>query len=154
MAASLVSYGLSILFASGLYLSGKTRSLAAIVAVCAALNVALNILLIPRMGKQGAALATAVTNLLMAAAVLAASQRAYRIPYRLGRTALAVAAAAATVGGLAWAARGYPALGGWPPRLLATVAVSLALFAVFGLKPADLRNAVRTLLPFLRPSAE
>jgi O-antigen/teichoic acid export membrane protein len=153
LAGSLVFYGFSIVFASGLYLSGKTRSLAVVVALCAALNVLLNVLLIPRMGKQGSALAALATNLLMMAAVLVTAQRAYRIPYRLGRTVLGILAAAATVAGFGLAARGNPGLGGWLPRLLASCGLSLALFGIVGMKPGDFRSAARTLLPFIRPSA-
>ena len=141
LAGSLVFYGFSVIFASGLYVTAKTRILALIVAVCGVLNVVLNIALIPHLGKQGAALATLVTNLVMMAAVLASAQARFRIPFRVRPMVWALALAAAAAGALELASARYPLAGGAPARLLVAAGFSWALFTILGMKRRDLRNA-------------
>lgn len=97
LAGSLVFYGLSIVFSSGLYISGKTSRLGIAVTCCAALNVVLNIGFIPFWGKVGAALATLITDMVMASCILIFANRAYPIPFRLMRTGLALAVSAISV---------------------------------------------------------
>jgi O-antigen/teichoic acid export membrane protein len=145
LAGSLLFYGLSIFFASGLYVTGRTRILASIVGACAVLNVVLNIALIPRLGKQGAALATMITNLVMMITVLAFAQARFRIPFRVYPTYWGVLLAGGLVGGLAWFSRLYPVLTGVLPRLAVSCGFSLALFAILGMRPADAVAAFRTL---------
>jgi O-antigen/teichoic acid export membrane protein len=145
LAGSLVFYGCSILFSSGLYVAGKTRVLAVIVALCAGLNFALNLLLIPPMGKEGAAAATLVTNALMALVILRFSQREYRVPFHLNRTAAGVAVPAVLIAILITK---FGSIGGsaLPLRILAAIGVSAGLFAIFGMTPADLRKGWGTAL--------
>ncbi len=90
LAGSLVFYGLSILFASGLYLTGKTKKLGTVVASCAGLNVLLNIVLIPPLGKTGAAIATLITDVVLAFVVVTLASKEFPIPFRLGRTFAAI----------------------------------------------------------------
>lgn len=143
LAGSLVFYGLSIVFASGLYVAGRTRTLAAIVAVCACLNVALNVSLIPSMGKQGAALTALVSNLAMAILVLARSQACFRIPFRLGPTAIALVVAAGIVGVLSLAGQKLPSRADVGLRVLAVCAFLPVLAALLGLGRRDFANALR-----------
>jgi O-antigen/teichoic acid export membrane protein len=139
LAGSLVFYSFSILFSSGLYVAGRTRILAVLVALCAAVNVGLNFLLIPRFGKEGAAAATLATNALMAVAILSFSQRVYRIPFHLGRAAVGVAVSAAAVIGLvAWS--GSLAAANLALRIIVAAALSFGLFAIFGMGPGDVRG--------------
>jgi O-antigen/teichoic acid export membrane protein len=151
LAGSLLFYGLSIFFASGLYVTGRTRILASIVGACAVLNVVLNIALIPRLGKQGAALATMMTNLVMMIAVLAFAQARFEIPFRVYPTYWGVLLGGGLVGGLAWLSRLYPVLAGVLPRLAVSCGFSLALFAILGMRPADAVAALRTLTSFAGP---
>jgi O-antigen/teichoic acid export membrane protein len=153
LAGSLVFYGFSILFSSGLYVTGKTRILAAVVGVCAGLNVGLNFLLIPGFGKEGAAAATLVTNVLMALAILAFSQRSYRIPFRLRQAFAGLVLTAGVIGALAY---GFGSVYGVGMLLRAPVAVglSLGLFAVFGMGPAHVRGAFRTLISIFKGGAQ
>ncbi|MCK6370112.1 MAG: polysaccharide biosynthesis C-terminal domain-containing protein, partial [Gammaproteobacteria bacterium] len=58
-------------------------------------NCALNLLLIPRYGFVGAALATVLSYGFLATASMWISQRLYHVPYRWGRTLLAFGSAAA-----------------------------------------------------------
>lgn len=155
LAGSLVFYGFSVVFSSGLYVAGKTRILAGVVVGCAALNVILNMLLIPGMGKEGAAAATFATNVAMAFTVLAFSQASYRVPFRLGRTLLGVLLAVMGLAGLGYLAgpAGISAAAGWPLRLLAAAAFSVLLFMLLGLSRADLRAAVQVAGSILRPRA-
>ncbi len=138
LAGSLVFYGFSILFSSGLYVTGKTRVLAVVVAVCAAVNVGLNLLLIPPLGKEGAAAATLVTNALMALVILGVSQRNYRIPFELRRAVGGVAIAAGVIATLI-SFSGSIATTGLPLRIVAAVGLSFGLFAVLGMTPAHVR---------------
>jgi len=145
LAGSLVFYGFSILFSSGLYVTGKTRVLAVVVAVCAAVNVGLNLLLIPPLGKEGAAAATLVTNVLMALVILGVSQRNYRIPFELRRAVGGVAIAAGVIATLI-SFSGSIATTGLPLRIVAAVGLSFGLFAVLGMTPAHVRAGWGTLL--------
>jgi O-antigen/teichoic acid export membrane protein len=153
LAGSLVFYGLSILFASGLYVAGRTRTLAAIVAVCAGLNVALNVGLIPSLGRQGAALAALLANLAMALLVLAYSQACFRIPFRVWPTVLAVVVAALFVTVLGAAAPRLPSGLDITLRALAVLGFVPGLAAILGLGRRDLAGAVRIARSLGRSSA-
>jgi O-antigen/teichoic acid export membrane protein len=149
LAGSLVFYGISVVFTSGLYVTGKTRTLAWVVGACAAINVLLNILLIPRAGKQGAAIATLITNAVMAVGVLVLSQARYRIPYRIGRTMAGVGLAAAVIAVSGTA--GSQAIGriGWA-RAAGALVFSLALLGIFGINRQDFRDALRALCSLVK----
>jgi O-antigen/teichoic acid export membrane protein len=152
LAGSLVFYGFSIFFASGLYATGKTRILAAIVGACAVLNVVLNLLLIPEMGKRGAALATLVTNMLMALIVLAFAQGRYRIPFRLGRVLLGIALGGAILG--VFGRSGIPDLGiGLGARAIAAFGFGLALLKILGMGRRDLASGLHMLVSVVKPSS-
>jgi O-antigen/teichoic acid export membrane protein len=151
LAGSLAFYGFSIAFASGLYITGKTRILASVVGVCALLNIALNILLIPGMGKIGAALATLTANLVMALAVLAFAQARYPIPFRLKRSfgAIGLGGGIITLFGLVR----VPGLGHHLLlRLAAGACYVLALLAILGMDRRDIRAALSTVASIVKPS--
>lgn len=95
VALAYVFYGISYYFQTGLFISKKTTYLGLMGAICAAANIALNFWLIPRYAAMGAAWATTLSFMLMAALAYSFSQRIYRIPYALFRVVLPVAAAAA-----------------------------------------------------------
>jgi O-antigen/teichoic acid export membrane protein len=145
LAGSLVFYGLSILFSSGLYVVGKTRTLAGVVGACAAANAALNLVLIPRLGREGAAIATLITNAVMAAVILLLSQRNYRIPFSLKTTLAGLCLAAGTVGALVY---GFGSVSAAPLsiRVAAVAGAGVGLFAIFRMRPGDLLRALRSLL--------
>jgi O-antigen/teichoic acid export membrane protein len=152
LAGSLVFYGFSVVFSSGLYVAGRTRILAGVVTGCALLNVILNILLIPAMGKEGAAAATFATNVVMALTVLAFSQAHYRIPFRLARTFSGVLLAAAGMLVLAtWGGSGPGE--GMLLRVLTAAGFSVLLFGLLGLKRGDLRAALGVAGSILRPGS-
>jgi O-antigen/teichoic acid export membrane protein len=152
LAGSLVFYGFSVVFSSGLYVVGRTRILAGVVTGCALLNVILNILLIPRMGKEGAAAATFATNIVMALSVLAFSQASHRIPFKLARTALGAFLAVAGIAALAlWGGSGPGE--GMLLRVLVAAAFAVLLFVVLGLRRRDLKAATGIAGSILRPGS-
>jgi O-antigen/teichoic acid export membrane protein len=140
LAGSLVFYGFSIAFASGLYITGRTRTLAGVVGACALLNVVMNIAVIPHWGKIGAAGATLLTNAVMAAAVLRFAQARYRIPFSLGRSFSGLALAAAVFAGLPPAARIVP-IPGVLVRLAGSLGCCMLLMVIAGIRPRDLMRA-------------
>jgi len=150
LAGSLLFYGLSILYASGLFVAGKTRVLAGVVICCSVLNIFLNWLLIPVLGKEGAALATLLTNLVMALAVLGLSQRLYRIPFSLGPVFASIGIAAAIVAGLRALTGDMLGGGNAGYAVAATAVFGVALAALYRMRPSDLASGVRFIRSVLR----
>jgi O-antigen/teichoic acid export membrane protein len=151
LAGSLVFYGLGVIFSSGLYVSGKTRVLAWVAAVCAVLNVALNFALIPSLGKQGAALATMITNVVMMITILASAQARFRIPFAWARCLASVLLGAAVLAGLEALEACHLATGTLVLRLVAACGFTLALLPLLGMKIDDLRRALGLLRSVLMP---
>ncbi len=98
IALGLVFHGLFQINVYAFHLIRQTHYITFILAASAVLNIALNLLLLPIIGLNGAALATAVTFLLMAVTALIYGQRAigYGINWLgIGKSILATAAMAA-----------------------------------------------------------
>lgn len=72
------------IFAPGLDIEKKTTTIALINIAAAAINVVLNLLLIPHLGILGSALATLVSSVLLFFAYMHMSQKFYPIPYKWG----------------------------------------------------------------------
>lgn len=85
------------IFAPGLDIEKKTKTIALINIAAAAVNVALNLLLIPPLGILGAAWATLISAALLFAAYLLLSGKFYPIPYNWRRIALACLPSAAII---------------------------------------------------------
>jgi O-antigen/teichoic acid export membrane protein len=151
LAGSLVFYGFSVLFSSGLYVAGKTKVLAGVVGMCSLINVVLNILLIPRLGKEGAAIATFATNAVMAGVILRFSQAHYRIPFKLRRTLSGIGLAAVAVAALAGYG-GSVAETGLTLRVLVAVGVTGGFLGIFGMSPARIREGFKALSSVFRSS--
>jgi O-antigen/teichoic acid export membrane protein len=100
LAFGLVAYGLAALLTTGFSLARRTMHLASLSLVAAAVNVTLNLTLIPPFGFVGAAFATASGYLVLAATYYLLSQRVYPTPYEPRRvlTILVLAASLAAVG--------------------------------------------------------
>ncbi|TRZ51232.1 hypothetical protein D4S03_05445 [bacterium] len=81
------------IFAPGLDIEKKTKKIALINIVAAVINAALNILLIPRFGIAGSALATLISAAVLLYAYMRASQKLYPIPYPWGKIVKACVAA-------------------------------------------------------------
>jgi O-antigen/teichoic acid export membrane protein len=119
---------------TSLNVAKKTTVYPTVTAVGAIISVTAYFALIPRFGTYGAASALLISQILTTALMIYLAQRAYRIPYEVGRIAKVVAVGATTyiammtiVSGSSWR----------------TVAVRIALLLLF---PAGL-----LLLRFLRP---
>jgi O-antigen/teichoic acid export membrane protein len=101
-----VFQGMYTNFIAGIYIKEKNKVLPLVTTLGAAVNIGINLWLIPKMGIMGAALATLFAYMAMAATLYAAAQRAYRIPYewsRVGGVALLVSVAYVTERALAFA---------------------------------------------------
>jgi O-antigen/teichoic acid export membrane protein len=91
--AGMVVDGANTMVAAGLFIHRKTKQIMAVVGSAAILNVVLNIILVPRIGILGAAIATLVSYLLASGALTVAGRRF--LPVRLPFTTIARAALAA-----------------------------------------------------------
>lgn len=82
--ASMVVGGAGAMLNVGLHIHKQTRTLAVLVALCAVLNIVLNVILIPWYGIEGSAAATLLSGLVLCALALSASNRSLRIalPWR------------------------------------------------------------------------
>jgi O-antigen/teichoic acid export membrane protein len=119
---------------TSLNVAKKTAVYPTVTAVGAIISTGAYFLLIPRFGTFGAAVALLISQLLTTALMIVLAQRAYRIPYEIGRIAKIVAVALVTYTAMMMAVSGSS----WR-----TVAVRAALLLLF---PAGL-----LLLRFLRP---
>lgn len=138
LAPAVVLSGMYI-FAPGLGIAKRTGGIATITIVGAALNTALNVLLVPRLGIAGAALGSFVSALAVFAAYMVASQRFYPVPHRWGRLALVVLACVVLVAAAPHLRLGLAA--GIAAKLgFLVAAVGLAVAAGL-VEPRELRDA-------------
>lgn len=119
---------------TSLNLAKKTGVYPTVTAAGAIISVAAYFALIPRFGMYGAAYASLISQVLTTALMIYLAQRAYRIPYEVGRLIKATAVGAVTYAAMIVTVSGST----WR-----TVAVRIGLLALF---PAGL-----LLLRFLRP---
>ena len=85
-----VCYGIYSVLGTGLNLESQTRWLPITIGVPAALNVILNLVLIPRVGYMGAAFSTLLCYALLALLTGLAAHRYYPVPWELGSTLAAL----------------------------------------------------------------
>jgi O-antigen/teichoic acid export membrane protein len=129
--------GCSNVFTAGIHIEKRTHLLPAITLAGAALNVAANLLLIPRMGIMGAAVATLVSYAAMALIALVVVRRFYPVPYEWGR--LLRIAVAAGAGWIVFLFRpGTVAASAWGLVALLVYGALLVAFRVF--RPGELRG--------------
>ena len=99
LVASYATYGLYLIFTTGMGVTMWTLPMAWIGIAGAVANVALNLVLIPELGMMGAAVTTVLANVILAGGAWYFSDRVYPIPYEWGAAAkilgLAVAVTAA-----------------------------------------------------------
>jgi len=82
IALGFMAYGVYFIGMNILYADGRTPTIAIGVALAATLNIALNVFAIPRWGAMGAALATLVAYVVLAAGTLARAHRVAPVRYR------------------------------------------------------------------------
>jgi O-antigen/teichoic acid export membrane protein len=84
---SYIFYGAYFVASTGIQLKNKTHYVAYVTAIAAALQIGLNLLLIPRLGMMGAALNTAISYLAMPTMVVFVSRTFYHVHYEYRRLA-------------------------------------------------------------------
>jgi O-antigen/teichoic acid export membrane protein len=94
LAFSTVAYAAYIVVAIGVGRARRTQFNWVVTGAAAAINVALNLALIPRYGMMGAAIATVAAYATMAVGMAWWSQRIYPVPYQWRRVVTAAAGAA------------------------------------------------------------
>jgi O-antigen/teichoic acid export membrane protein len=77
--------GIYVNLQAGLYIAEKTKYFPVVTVAGALVNVAANLLLIPRLGIAGAALATLASYIVMAAGLFYFAQKFYNVPYEYGK---------------------------------------------------------------------
>lgn len=82
-------FGIYMLFFSGIMISKQVFKQPVILGAASVINIILNIVLIPRQGIMGAAVATAITYLFVVVCTYVFAQQSYPIPYKLNLLILA-----------------------------------------------------------------
>lgn len=145
-------YGLYLIMVTGMGVSKRTVPMAWIAGAGAAVNVGLNIVLIPVWGMHAAAATTVLANAIMVAGAWFYSQRAYPIAYDWARIGRVAVIGGLTAGGAALVSPpGHLAGIGW--ALLALVIFLAALVTTGTIERGDLLAArlwTRRALPVLR----
>lgn len=152
LALAAVAFATIQVTSAGISLRRKTGYIAAVTAVGAAVNLILNLLLVPVWGMRASAWATAVTAVLLTVAYGLISHRLWRIRYETRRVAVIAAATVAfTVGAQALPELPLPgAIALQAGYCLAYLAVLLTLGAV-DRRETRAAASVLTGLPLLRP---
>ncbi len=122
---AIVAFDLYV-FVPGLALVGKTRVIAAINVTAALTNLALTLLLVPRLGLHGAVLSTVVSGTASFVMYAWFGQQHYPIPHTFKRALTALAITAAGV----FAARGLPLHG--PALIIAKATLTVLASAAAG----------------------
>ncbi len=140
--------GMGTIFTAGLYIRKKTSWLPVISGTGAAVNIFANLLLIPAVGMMGAAVATLLSYVVMAALSFLLGQRVYRVPYEYGRmTKLALAAA---VPACLWYLQINPGLPGIVLKLILLGLFPVLLFVLGFFERGERRIMIQLLKGFQR----
>ncbi len=139
-----VAFGGYIVVAIGVGRARRTQFNWVVTGAAAAVNVALNLILIPPYGMMGAAIATIAAYATMFAGMSWWSQRIYRVPYQWRRVLTAA------VAGVALAVAGKLVGGGLPVALVLALAYPLVLLPLGFYLPAE-RQAIGARLRLARP---
>lgn len=152
LAFGYVMIGLTYIAGLGPSLARRTSPVGIAITAAAGLNIALNLVLTPRLGKEGAALSTLLSQAAVPLYLFRRSQQLYPIPYRFGAAIAIVAlAGAATAVGISW--RFSTPWIGVPVKLLLAGSLVPALFALRIVSLATVSGAVRRLrMPAGSPS--
>lgn len=145
LAFGYIMVGLGYIAALGPSLAKTTRPIGVAITCAALLNLGLNLVLVPRMGKEGAALSTLLSQAVVPVYVFYRSQQLYHIHYRFGPVlSIFVFSFALVFLGHGWQ----------PASLVVGIAAKLALLslfvpAAFVLRLVTLNQAKATLLDTL-----
>jgi O-antigen/teichoic acid export membrane protein len=132
--------GAYVNFVVGVYLEKKTKYLPYATGAGAAANIIANYLLIPKFGIMGAAIATLISYVVMAAGIYFPSQKFYHVEYEWGRI-LRLCLASGIVVGLFLTIHPDPAtLSGVSVKLAFTALFILLVFALRVFESADIKE--------------
>lgn len=137
LALGMAVQSLSWFIVTSLNVAKKTHVYPVVTGIGAAASIAANLLLIPKFGMFGAALALLLSQLLATGATTYFAQRAYRIPYELGRLSKIVGVGAITYL-LMMAAQPASAWASLALRTLALAIFPAGLFAIRFFHPHEL----------------
>jgi O-antigen/teichoic acid export membrane protein len=146
LATGVALYALYLVLVVVLGRSGRTEFNLPATAAGTAVNVALNVVLIPPLGIVGAGIALVASYGVVLGAMYALTQRLFPVPYEWGRLALLVAVTAATVG-IGEALLPTSGAGGLAARLALWLAMPALLAACGFLTPAERASLRSTLRP-------
>ncbi|MBA2742627.1 MAG: oligosaccharide flippase family protein [Actinobacteria bacterium] len=144
LAFAAVAFGGYIVVAIGVGRARRTQFNWVVTGAAAAVNIALNLILIPSYGMMGAAVATVAAYATMFAGMSWWAQRIYRVPYQWRRVLTAALA------GVALAVTGKLVEGGLAVALAFAVAYPLVLLPLGFYLPAE-RRAIGARLRLARP---
>ena len=146
--AGMMVDGVNVIAGAGLFIHRKTKVIMRLVLGCAALNIGLNIVLIPRMGILGAAVATLVSYVALSTSMAIAGSRLLRLGMPWASLATAALGSA-----LMYLAVLPVHAGGRILNLLARVSLGALVYAALLLAlDGEVRQAVRAGLRQLRSS--
>jgi O-antigen/teichoic acid export membrane protein len=148
LATGVALYALYLVLVVVLGRSGRTEFNLPATAAGTAVNVVLNVALIPSLGIVGAGLALVASYAVVLVAMYVLTERLFPVPYEWGRLALLVVVTAATVGA-GEALLPTAGIGGLAPRVALWLAMPAVLVACGFLTAAE-RASLRTTL---RPAA-
>ena len=143
LAFSTVAFAGYIVVAIGVGRARRTQFNWVVTGAAAAVNVALNLLLIPPYGMMGAAVATIAAYTTMFLGMAWWAQRIYRVPYQWRRVAIAAGV------GIVLVAAGKLAGGGFPVAVVLSAAYPLALLPLGFYLPGE-RKAIGARLRLAR----
>ncbi len=140
-----LAIGTTYIAVLGTTITKKSAPIAASIIIASILNTALNFLLIPQLGRNGAAIATFLAYLVQLGYLFYVSQKMYRIPYRMRDVLICV--------GFAWVLIGIdhallPSIG-WTSFLirLGLCLLFIPLAFMLGIvKPEHIRRMLRAIL--------
>ena len=136
-----VFYGINLVFLPGVYFEKKTRYLAYVTILAAAVNVGLNFILIPLLGLYGSATASVCGYFTLALVMHFISQRLFRVPYEYARVAMLFVLAFAAVVPL------YLFEMTVPLKILIVIAFPIILKILGFFKKSEI-EAIKGLIPF------
>jgi O-antigen/teichoic acid export membrane protein/glycosyltransferase involved in cell wall biosynthesis len=113
VAAALVFYGIYYLFMIGANVRRMTWLAGVLMTLAAGVNIGLNLLLIPRYGMMGAAIATLAGYAVLAGAACLLNRRLYPVPFELARFSCALLLGGGLYVACALLARGHATAGRW-----------------------------------------
>jgi O-antigen/teichoic acid export membrane protein len=147
--------GLYILTITGMGVAKKTAPMAWVVAIAASVNIAINIVLIPKWGMHAAAATTVLANVFMAGGAWWYSEKVYPIPYdwsRIIRTIL-IGAVIVTVTSVFAPGTGVAGIVCGAVAVVAFAGALVATSTIHSHELASARAAVRQIIQGRMPSA-